>query len=309
MNPHNKRLIEEAFRKVRLSGKLADSSIIKYRNSANKFFAVIGNDISIDILTTRHFENFILKMKDNNASNSRIANVISALKRIIHELRSNNLTKNHIDLESIIKPKITKKSVNYLTEEEVKKLVGAIENDIENGIEIRKVRMMSLVTLLLQTGARIGEALSINKDDIDWNSNEVAIIGKGDKPRDLFLRKESGYWIKKYLSMRNDDHQALFVALSGKSRWQQTDVGRSFRRYRYLSGIKQKFTLHTLRHTCATQLLLKSFPINAIQEILGHSDLETTTKYYLGAAKKDRLKKLVLKDEYFDFIPKSKIVN
>jgi len=309
MNPNNKRLIEEAFRKVRLSGKLADSSIIKYRDSANKFFAVIGNDISIDILTARHFENFILKMKDNNASNSRIANVISALKRIIHELRSNNLTKNHIDLESIIKPKIIKKSVNYLTEEEVKKLVGAIENDIENGIEIRKVRMMSLVTLLLQTGARIGEALSINKDDIDWNSNEVAIIGKGGKPRDLFLRKESRYWIKKYLSMRNDDNRALFVALSGKSRWQQTDVGRSFRRYRYQSGIKQKFTLHTLRHTCATQLLLKSFPINAIQEILGHSDLETTTKYYLGAAKKDRLKKLVLKDEYFDFIPKSKIVN
>ena len=60
-------------------------------------------------------------------------------------------------------------------------------------------------------------------------------------------------------------------------------MGRSFRRYRDLSGINKPFVLHALRHTAATQLALKGVPMNEIQKILGHSRLETTIRYYIGA--------------------------
>jgi integrase len=61
--------------------------------------------------------------------------------------------------------------------------------------------------------------------------------------------------------------------------------------------------LHTLRHTAATQLALKGVPMKEIQKILGHSRLETTIKYYIGAVERD-LAKRVMQDEQYRFIPK-----
>jgi site-specific recombinase XerD len=98
----------------------------------------------------------------------------------------------------------------------------------------------------------------------------------------------------------------LFVTLNGKSAWKQTDVGRSFRYYKNKSGITKHFTLHTLRHTSATQLAIKGAPMNVIQKILGHSKLETTVKFYIGAVDNDTAKKL-MRDEHFRIIPQELI--
>lgn len=299
----NPQLAEECFRSALIASELSDSSVIKYRDSIKKFFSII--DKSIGELEIRDFEDFILKMRDNGASNSRIANVISAVKWVINNLQINNMIKKTLDLEKVKKPKIEKKEVNYLTEEEIKIFLGAIERDIEEGgIMIRKVRAMALFVFLLQTGARIGEVLKINTDEINWQNKEVGVIGKGSKPRTLFLTDDTIFWIDKYLSLRKDENKALFVSLSGKSIWQQTDVGRSFRRYKKLSGIRKHFTIHTLRHTFATQYLTKGAGINVVQTALGHSDAVTTLKYYAGAVNKVKVKEMI-NDEHFNFIPKS----
>lgn len=166
--------------------------------------------------------------------------------------------------------------------------------------------MMALLLLLLQTAARLGEALSIKRNDIDRINMEIPIIGKGRKPRCLYISEDTLFWIDKYLSIRKDNSEYLFVSLDGKSKWQQTDVGRSFRRYRKLSGITKPFVLHTLRHTAATQLALKGVPMNEIQKILGHSHLETTIKYYIGAVESDLAKK-VIRDEHYRYIPKEMV--
>jgi site-specific recombinase XerD len=210
------------------------------------------------------------------------------------------------DLEKIRKPKAERKEVSFLTIEEIKIFLKAITSDIEAGLMIRKVRMMSLVMLLLQTGARIGEALSIKVQDIDRINMEIPIIGKGHKPRSLYLKSDTLYWIDKYLAVRNSSSEYLFVTLNGKAKWSQTDVGRSFRYYKKKSGISKPFVLHTLRHTTATQLTLKGVPMNSVQHILGHSRLETTIRYYIGAVEKSMAKK-VMHDEYYQFIPKDAI--
>lgn len=305
MFPENLKLIEECFRKARITDELSSSSISKYKDSIKKFFKIIG-DKNFDELSVEDFENFILKMKENGASNSRIANVISAVKWTIGCLQGNGILTKTFDLEKIRKPKIERKEPVYLTESEIGMLLSAIEKDIQiSGEIIRTVRFMALVKLLLQTGCRIGEALSINTGKIDWQNKEIPIKGKGGKPRTLQLRDDTIFWLKRYLSLRKSNHEALFVILDGKSRWRQTDIGRSFRRYRELSGIKKSFTLHSLRRTLATQLFLRGVVPNKVQLILGHSRLETTIKYYVGAVEKQAVKDIMMKDEYFDFIPKS----
>lgn len=303
-----KKLIEECFRKARITDELSGSSIAKYRDSIKKFFNVMG-DKKFDDLSIEDFENFVLKMKENGASNSRIANVISAVKWAIGWLQGGGYIEKTLDLEKIRKPKIERKEPIYLTENEIGLFLGAVEKDIQqNGEIIRNVRFMALAKLLLQTGCRIGEALSVDVNVIDWANKEIPIIGKGGKPRTLLIRDDTVSWLKKYLSLRKGSQKALFATLNGQSRWRQTDIGRSFRRYRDLSGIKKKFTLHSLRRTLATQLFLRGVVPNKVQAVLGHSRLETTIRYYIGAVEKQAVKEIMMKDEYFDFIPKSALI-
>jgi site-specific recombinase XerD len=301
----NSKLIEEYFTGMTITGGLANSSIYKYRDSINKFLSVLGGKFIGD-LELRDFDHFILRMRENGASGSRIRNVITAVKVLIRYLQEDKLIRSKLDVEKIRKPKIERKEVSYLSDEEIVLILKSVREDIAEGMMIRKVRMMALLLLMLQTAARLGEALSIKIKDVDRINMEIPIIGKGRKPRSLFLSGDTLFWIDKYLSLRSDANQYLFVTLNGQSKWQQTDVGRSFRRYREKSGITKPFVLHTLRHTAATQLALKGVPMNEIQKILGHSRLETTIKYYIGAVEKDLAKK-VMQDEHYRYIPKEMV--
>lgn len=305
MNQENDRLIEHFFTAVRISDELCASSIIKYRDSIKNFLEAVRNKRIADI-DNQDFALFVLKMKDGGASNSRIANVISAMKKLLHHLQTQHLITPKVDLSTIRKPKIDRRTVNYLSEDEVASFLRAITEDIQKGEMIRKVRMMALAVLLLQTGARIGEALSIQVKDIDRMNMKIPIIGKGRKPRSLFLTQSSLDWIDRCLAIRKSDHPFLFLTLNGKSRWQQTDVGRSFQRYINLSCIAKPIVLHTLRHTTATLLALKSAPMNTIQHILAHERLETTIRYYIGAAEK-RMAKKYMQDRFYHFIPKESL--
>jgi len=301
MNCDNTKLIEQFFVNARITDELCASSIEKYRDSIKKFLSICENKQIAD-LEDGDFRLFVLRMKDNGASNSRISNVIAAMKNLVGYLQKERLIGFKVNLDKIRKPKIPRREVNHLTVEEIRMLLETIKRDLEDGEIIRKVRMMALIMILLQTGARVGEALSIKVKDIDRINMEIPIIGKGSKPRSLYLSPYTLYWIDRYLSIRNGDRDLLFLTLDGNSKWSQTDVGRSFRRYRSKSGITKHFVLHTLRHTTATQLSDKGVPMNCIQHILGHSRLETTIKYYIGAAEKNRAKE-VMRDDYYRFIP------
>jgi site-specific recombinase XerD len=305
MTVENEKLIEVFFAAMKITGELSDSSIIKYQDSIRKFLSVV-DDRFLGDLENSDFDRFILKMKEAGNSGARIRNVISAMKTLLAYLQKERLIELKLDLEKIRKPKLERKEVAYLSDEEIVLLLQAVRKDIADGIMIRKVRMMALLVLMLQTAARLGEALSIKIQEIDRINMEIPIIGKGKKPRSLYLSRDTLFWIDKYLELRHDHSEYLFVTLNGKSKWSQTDVGRSFRRYRRLSGINKVFVLHTLRHTAATQLALKGVPMNQIQRILGHSRLETTIRYYIGAIENDLAKK-VMQDERYRFIPEGMV--
>jgi site-specific recombinase XerD len=124
--------------------------------------------------------------------------------------------------------------------------------------------------------------LSLDRHQLDSKTHEVKVTGKGRKERSAFLTDRAFYWIEQYLAARTDTHQAVFVTTDGKRRLPRADIWRYFERHRQLAGIVKKLTPHILRHTAATQLLFNGCPIGHIKEILGHSRLETTCRYYLG---------------------------
>jgi|GEM_PF-1543364 len=303
----NQKLLEKYFTDKIITGDLCGSSILKYRDSIKKFLSITGHK-PLSELTNRDFDFFILRMRENGAQSARIRNIISAMKSLLVHLQKEGLAIPKLDIEKIRKPRLERKEVNFLTLEEIKIFLKTITDDIEQGVMIRKVRMMALVVLMLQTGARLGEALSIKMSDIDRINLEIPIIGKGGKPRSLYLKKDTLFWLDRYLKIRKGESEFLFTALNGENRWQQTDVGRSFRYYKNKSGITKPFVLHTLRHTTATQLTLKGVPMNSVQHILGHARLETTIRYYIGAVEKSRAKEF-MNDDYYRFIPESQLIS
>ncbi|MFA5925604.1 MAG: tyrosine-type recombinase/integrase [Parcubacteria group bacterium] len=302
MNQDNLVKIEECFRNASITDELCLASIKKYTSSMRKFFAVIG-DKKLEDLSNEDIDNFIIKMK-GGIDNSTIRSVIYAVKWIVKSMQNRRVVFQHLDLLLIKQPKIMKKEVNYLTENEIEQFINCIKKDIDKRETVKKIRFMAFVMLLLQTGARIGEVLSINIEDINRQNKEIPIIGKGNKPGTLFLRDETINWIIKYLSVRGGNNKALFTTLNGESRWEQTDAGRSFRRYRKMSGIAKKFTIHTLRHTFATHLLQEGKPLPTVQAALRHSDPMTTLRFYSGAVEKAKVKEMI-NDRHFDFIPQS----
>jgi integrase len=307
MTNEDKVFMGEMFRQAMLKGRPAESSLIKYRQCVEHFFGVTGIKRIAD-LETEDLENFIIKMRKRKVSDSYIANIISAMRWLLFGYEKKYGRLNDIIPKEIIRPSVRRREVVYLSEEEVGKVLETIKSDLSKGPEIRRYRFYALIAMLVQTGARIGEVLSINIDDIDRENREVVVLGKGKKERTLFLTDDTLRHIDKYLSMRPDNHPALFTALNGRSRWQQTDVNRTFKRIRTAVGLKKKFSAHTLRHTFGTLLHEKGVPLNTIQYLMGHSSPVITMKYYIGATEKSKAKS-ALKDEYFDFTPKKALQN
>lgn len=100
----------------------------------------------------------------------------------------------------------------YLTKEEVEQFLRAIIGPAERWDEIplARLRFRALVEVLLGTAARISEVLSLDRRDVDSESREVKIVGKGKKQRVLFFTDRALEWVGRYLGCRRDDEQPLF---------------------------------------------------------------------------------------------------
>lgn len=303
MTKSDKLFIDKLFLKASLAGRPSESSLAKYRVLIERFFTVMGLNRIAD-LHSEDLQNFILKMRSRKVKDSYTANVLSAMRWLVfgYEKEFGQGKLNDVVAESIIRPRVPKREVDYLSEEEVRRFYQAIDTDRSKGSPIRKERFLALLSLLIQTGARIGEALSIKTADIDREMLRIPVIGKGDVKRTLIINDQVLKQIDKYLAIRGSSSEYIFLALSGKSRWQQTDVNRSFNRYRKLSGIIKKFTNHTLRHTFATHLILKNVSVPVVQKLLGHKNPKTTFHYYVGAMELNGAQEAI-QDKFFDFIP------
>ena len=208
--------------------------------------------------------------------------MLATLKRLIAYCRD-QLGLSVMDPETIIIPKRPRREVLYLTSAEVERFVNVIPLTTQKRQpHLHGLRFRALVEALLGSAMRIGELLSLDRQDIDFERKEARVIGKGNKERTVFFTDRALHWVKQYLDTRKDDSPALLISEGGKTRLSRTDIWRPFHRYRRLAGLNKPVRPHLLRHTAATQLLFNGCPVGHIKEILGHERLETTCRYYLG---------------------------
>lgn len=155
--------------------------------------------------------------------------------------------------------------------------------DIEKNKEVA-LRNRAMLETLFSTGMRISELISLNRNQLD-GSGRIFIRGKGKKERFVYLTNRAKKHIDMYLLIRNDDHPALFIPYRGrntgttKARISPNYLQMKIKQYRERLGINVPTSAHSLRHGFATYLAEQGANPAALQILLGHESLHTTTRY------------------------------
>ena len=268
-------------------------TVDKYREVCRTWITPLLGEYDLESLTAVDIMSFKRAMVNKGLSPSRQYSIIITLKTLLR-FCIEILKVQTLDPKEVKLPDRGKPDVLVLSPEEVQKLLANISIDTFSGSRLR-----ALIELLLATGMRISEALSLNREIFDVGGAHAEVVGKGGKKREVFFSERSHYWIQNYLNKRLDNHEALFVTTGmNPGRLAREDISRFFVQLRQRAGIAKKVTPHVLRHTYCTTLLNNGADIMFIKELVGHEDINTTAKYYLGVSN-EQLRKVV--DKYLDY--------
>ncbi|MDD5489287.1 MAG: tyrosine-type recombinase/integrase [Candidatus Moranbacteria bacterium] len=267
-----------------LEKEMSPATIYEYGKTVKWTVDILG-DIDIAEINENHITELKKEYNQRNLKPTTKAHNLSVIRELLKFCQS-ELHLNVLDPEKIKRPRIPKRRVDYLTEEELRQFFDAIGKR-----SIRDYRFRALVSVLVSTGCRISEALNLKLHDIDWKNRESMIVGKGNKQRKLYFTDWSLRCIREYIEKRGYEGKFIFVAEGKQSRWGRNDAQRNFRNYRKRLGLSPNLTAHTIRHSFATILLKKGISLGHIQVLLGHSDIQTTSRHYLGILSDEEAKK------------------
>ncbi len=213
-----------------------------------------------------------------------------ALRSFLKYLMKRNIKSLSPDQIDLAKTK--ERSLDLISTEELKRLLNAPEQIYKTlklksakgsaSKELKYLRDKAILELFFSTGLRLSELCSLNRY-IDLSKDEFSIRGKGEKVRVVFLSLSAKNAIEKYLKLRKDLDEPLFVQCSrngGKNnRLTPRSIERIVKYYAVAAGISKKVTPHIIRHSFATDLLFNGADIRSVQMMLGHANIATTQIY------------------------------
>lgn len=185
--------------------------------------------------------------------------------------------------EKIDLAKVESRSLLFLEPEQLERLLNATDISKDDGM-----RDKAILELLFSTGLRVSELTNLNRDQVNFETREFGVLGKGGKIRVVFLSDRASEWVQRYLIKRTDAFKPLFIRYSGKvieddegekMRLTPRSVQRLVEKYAKKVKLPVKITPHGLRHTFATDLLRNGADIRSVQEMLGHKNIATTQIY------------------------------
>ncbi len=271
----------------------APETIEKLREAFISWIQPTFRGWEVERITRLDVLSFRAALVDRGLSPARQYNLVMVLRLFLKFCRA-VLKLSSLDPSEVTLPRREEPKVEFLTNDEVRRVLDAVPVTTQTGLRLRV-----LIEVLIATGLRISEALSLDRAPFEKGARELEIVGKGKRERVIFFSDRSLLWIRKYLSLRSDSCPALFITTTEPPRrLSRNDVSRFFVELRERAGIEKKLTPHLLRHTFCTNLLHNGVDITFIRDLAGHRDIKTTAKYYLGVDR-DSLRKVVR--SYLDY--------
>jgi site-specific recombinase XerD len=186
--------------------------------------------------------------------------------------------------EKIDLPKNEAHSMKFLMLDQIERLLEQPDISSQTGLRDR-----ALLEVLFSTGLRVSELVSLNRDQVDIDRQEFGVIGKGRRPRVVFLSDRATTWLTNWLNCREDNWRPVFVRFSGKKpdlladgeemRLTTRSVQRIVDHYCRQARLPIKVSPHGIRHSFATDLLSNGAGLREVQEMLGHKNIATTQIY------------------------------
>jgi integrase/recombinase XerD len=218
---------------------------------------------------------FFLRKKISPVSIARILSAIKSFHKFL--LREKIASRDPSDF--IESPKLDKKIPNFLTFEEVTKIIKAPNLKNPQGVRAR-----AILELMYATGLRVSELVGLKTEDINLDVGFIKCKGKGSKERIVPLGRISSHFLQKYIAeargklLSKKTSPYLFLAQGGRPLSRQS-VWKMIKKIVGECRIKKEISPHTLRHSFATHLLEGGADLRSVQELLGHSSITTTQIY------------------------------
>lgn len=266
-----KEISNEEYLKLFLDAKsiegCSERTINYYKTTVEKMF--INIDTTVRKITTEEIRRYLVEYQQmNGCSKVTVDNV----RRNISSFFS------WLEEEDYILKSPMKRIHKIKTKQQVKETISdeAIEQLRDN---CRCRRDLAIIDLLYSTGIRVGELVNLNISDVNFEARECVVFGKGDKERKVYFDAKAKIHLQEYLNSRDDDNPALFVTLDAPyDRLKISGVEIRIRRLGRKLNM-EKIHPHKFRRTMATRAIDKGMPIEQVQKLLGHSQIDTTMQY------------------------------
>lgn len=270
-SPQKEQVSNEAYLKMFIDAKriegCSDRTLQYYNMTVEHLLATV--DVPVRKMTTDEIRSYLADYQQrNNCSKVTVDNV----RRNISSFFS------WLEEEDYILKSPMRRIHKIRTKQSVKETISdeMIEKLRDN---CKCARDLAMIDLLYSTGIRVGELVGLNISDIDFEERECIVYGKGDKERRVYFDAKAKLHLQNYINSRHDDNPALFTTLDAPyDRLKISGVEiRMCELGRKISV--ERIHPHKFRRTMATRAIDKGMPIEQVQKILGHSQIDTTMQY------------------------------
>jgi site-specific recombinase XerD len=235
------------------------------------FFEFLDKKLAEEI-THKDIDEFLMYCRDDRKNGEealvRKYNTINAFYRTM-------IFKEYLDMKNpmdkVDKIKLRKKLRGHVSIKDYNQIMDYLKS-------INDKRSLAIFSLLFSSGIRLSEAEGLNCDDINFESRQFKVLGKGEKERICLFSKETKNHILEYIGDRVGTSTPVFLSANG-GRLSSNRIQRTVKEKSLKAGITKNIHPHLLRHGTAMFLLENGLPLDEIQKVLGHENISTTQIY------------------------------
>lgn len=272
---------QESFLKyLRFEKRCSDHTIVAYKKDLDQFeeflFKTVG-DFNVLQVDGKMVRSWVVSLMDGGMTSKTVNRKITSLKSFYKFLLRQELIEV-TPMNSVISPKVPKKLPYFVDEESLHRLLdnGYFRNDFEG------VRDKLVVSLFYGTGMRLSELVNLKDSDLRQSETLIRVLGKNNKERIVPYPRSLNNLIGEYLNMREtefgNNSPYFFVTSKGKPVYHKLIYRVVYNHLALVTPLEKK-SPHILRHSYATHLLNRGADLNAVKELLGHSNLAATQVY------------------------------
>ena len=295
----NENLINDFIDCLRFERRLSKNTIVSYQRDLEKYRFFLNSSKIKEILNVSNDQIlYFLEFLYKTQSSSSVSRVLATLRTFYKYLvRDGKIQKN--PFSSIKNPKMPKKILEVLNEQEVKKFLESIPSSTY--LELRDKAMFEL---LYACGMRVSEIVDLKLADIDFDEGLIRFIGKGNKERITPIGDSAKDYLGKYIRAarynleRERKSENVFLNRNGLKLTRQ-GFWKILKKYAGKANVSKNLYPHLFRHSYATHMLERGADLRIVQELLGHSSISTTQIY-------TNINKKHVKETYFKYHPRDK---